>query len=129
MITTDNKKHTVNTILIAEDEYLNYQIILASIEKNQINTMYAANGQQAVDLCRAHSEIDLILMNIKMPIMDGCTAAKLIKGFRSDLPIIAYTAYAPEIEQEIFNGTFDDYISKPIRKEILHQKLLKYINL
>jgi len=89
--------------------------------------LYAANGQQAVDLCRANATIDLILMDIKMPIMDGHTSAKLIKGFRSDIPIIAQTAYALESERETFIGIFDDYITKPISEEILNQKLMKYI--
>lgn len=89
--------------------------------------LYAANGQEAIDLCRANAKIDLILMDIKMPIMDGHTAAKLIKEFRSDIPIIAQTAYALESEQESFIGVFDDYIIKPISEETITQKLLKYI--
>jgi hypothetical protein len=78
-ILTENKKYTVNKILIVEDEYSNYQYLLALLEDTKLEILYAENGKKAVDMCRANAEIDLILMDIKMPIMDGYTAAKLIK--------------------------------------------------
>ena len=127
-VLTDNKKYSVNTILIVEDEYSNYQYLLALLEEKGLKTLYASNGQQAVDLCKANSEIDLVLMDIKMPIMDGITAAKLIKSFRSNIPIIAQTAYIMESEQETFVELFKDYITKPISEEVLNQKLIKYID-
>ncbi len=126
-ILTDDKKYKVNTILIVEDEYSNYQYLLALLEETKLEILYAENGKKAVDMCRANAKIDLILMDIKMPIMDGHTSAKLIKGFRSDIPIIAQTAYALESERETFIGIFDDYITKPISEELLNQKLFKYI--
>jgi len=126
-ILTDDKKYKVNTILIVEDEYSNYQYLLALLEETELEILYAENGKKAVDICRANAKIDLILMDIKMPIMDGHTSAKLIKGFRSDIPIIAQTAYALESERETFIGIFDDYITKPISEELLNQKLFKYI--
>jgi len=126
-IVSDTKKIPINTILIAEDEYSNYQYLLALLDETNLKILYAENGQQAVDVCRKNNSIDLILMDIKMPVMDGYTAAKLIKGFRENLPIIAQTAYALENEREKFIGIFDDYITKPISAEILNQKIIKYI--
>jgi len=67
-------------------------------------------------------------MDIKMPIMDGHTAAKLIKEFRKDIPIIAQTAYALESERASFIGVFDDYLTKPLKEETLNRTLIKYID-
>jgi len=125
--THETNKINVNTLLIVEDEYYNYQYLLALLEDKDYKILYAENGQKAIDLCRANSKIDLILMDIKMPVMDGHTAAKLIKDFRPNMIIIAQTAFALESEKETFIGIFDDYITKPINEEILNQKLLKYI--
>jgi len=119
----DNKKYAVKTILIVEDEYSNYQYLSILLKKTDFEVLYATNGQEAVDLCRNNAAIDLILMDIKMPIMDGQTAAKIIKGFRSDIIIIAQTAFALESERDSFIEFFDDYITKPIKRELLYQKL------
>jgi PAS domain S-box-containing protein len=119
--------YSINTILIAEDEYTNYQYLVELLEETGLKILYAKNGQQAIDLCRSNSAIDLILMDIKMPILDGHTAAKLIKAFRPELTIIAQTAYALESEKETFIGIFDDYITKPINEGELKEKLLKYM--
>ncbi len=126
-IVPDIKKYSVHTVLIVEDEHSNYLYLLALLEETQLNILYASNGKQAVDICRANAAIDLILMDIKMPILDGHTAAKLIKGFRPDIPIIAQTAYVLESERKEFIGIFDDYITKPIIEEQFHQKLKDYI--
>jgi CheY-like chemotaxis protein len=66
-------------------------------------------------------------MDIKMPVMDGHKAAKIIKVFRPELPIIAQSAYALEHEIEKYSGIFDEYITKPIVEEILMNKINKYI--
>ncbi len=124
----NKKQYSANTILIAEDEYSNYQYLLELLGEEDLKILYAANGLQALQFCRDNSAIDLILMDIKMPIMDGHQAAKQIKLLRPDLPIIVQTAYALENEKEQFINVFDDYITKPIDEEILKQKLMKYID-
>jgi signal transduction histidine kinase/ligand-binding sensor domain-containing protein/CheY-like chemotaxis protein len=124
----NKQSYSIHTILIAEDEYSNYQYLLELLSDTDLNVIHAANGQQALEMCRANQEVDLILMDIKMPIMDGHTAAKLIKAFLPNLPIIAQTAYALESEKEMFIGVFDDWISKPISEDELKQKLIKYID-
>jgi len=122
------KPHFARTILIAEDEHSNY-LYLSELLIEELDTkiLYAMNGQQAVEICKANKEVDLILMDIKMPIMDGHQAAMLIKEFRPDLPIIAQTAYALNSEKEKFTGVFDDYISKPIKAAEFKQKIKKYL--
>jgi PAS domain S-box-containing protein len=119
----------INTILIVDDEYYNYRYLyeLLNAINPQIVVLDASNGQQAVDLCRENKAIDIVLMDIRMPIMDGHTAAKLIKAFRPDLPIIAQTVYALEREKEKFNSDFDDYIIKPINSDEFRKKMERYI--
>jgi len=123
----NHKKFIVKTILIVEDEYANYQYLEELLSDSGFHILHATNGQEAVDLCRNNSTIDLIFMDIKMPIMDGQTATKIIREFRFDIPIIAQTAYALEIEREKFITDFDDYISKPISEQTLKEKLEKFL--
>jgi len=120
-------KTPIHTIIIAEDEYSNYLYLTELLDEFDLEILHAENGQQVIDLCRTNPEVGLILMDIKMPIMDGYTAAKLVKEFHPELPIIAQTAYALESEKESFIGVFDDYITKPINEEDFMAKLKEYI--
>lgn len=122
----ERKEFEVSTILIAEDEYSNFQLLQELLSETNVKILYAADGQQALNICLENKVIDLILMDIKMPIMDGHTASKRIKELRPDLPIIAQTAYALESERSAFINDFDGYITKPIKKSELAQKLKKY---
>ena len=119
----DTKNIKLKTILIAEDEYSNFVYLSELLEFSGIEILYAENGKQAVDLCKTNNSIGLIFMDIKMPVMDGYTAAKLIREFRPDLTIIAQTAYALQSEIDQFIAAFDDYITKPINKNQLADKL------
>ncbi|MCX6281456.1 MAG: PAS domain S-box protein [Bacteroidetes bacterium] len=108
------------TILVVEDEEDNYFFLKTILNKAKAKTLYAHNGQEAIDFCREHPEIDLVLMDIKMPVMSGDEATKIIKKSRKDLPVIAQTAYAtsPEVKKYMQIG-FDAYITKPIIKDEL----------
>jgi CheY-like chemotaxis protein len=86
----------------------------------------AANGKIAIEMIQDNTEIDLVLMDIKMPVMSGEKAAAEIKKRRTNLPIIAQTAYAMEYEVYKYNNIFDDYITKPIQISELKNKLSKY---
>jgi signal transduction histidine kinase/CheY-like chemotaxis protein len=118
-----------DTLLISEDDVENYEYLLELLGDYHLNILYASNGNQTIDLCRANSTVNLILMDIKMPVMDGYTAAKMIKEFRSDIIIVAQTEYVRESDKEKFIGVFDDYVTKPIREEELKQTLSKYLNI
>ena len=114
-------------ILVAEDEEFNFQLIREFLPDGKYSILHAKNGKEAVDICRNNSQIMLVLMDIKMPEMDGQEATRIIKGFRPDLPIIAQTAYALTSEREEFMKCgFDDYITKPIHKEEFLKKVDKY---
>lgn len=114
-------------ILIAEDDESNYLYLEALLRKASVKILLAPNGKAAVELCQAHPEISLILMDIKMPVMDGLEATREIKSFRKDIPIIAVTAFAMSgDETKALNAGCDDYLAKPVKKEILLERLKRY---
>ncbi|MFC2136556.1 response regulator [Bacteroidota bacterium] len=118
-----NKK----TILIVDDEYMNYLLFEAILEETKSKVIYAVNGAVAIEECQNNKEIDLILMDIKMPVVNGYEAVKIIKNQSKEIPIIAQTAYtASEDYYKCIEAGFDDYIPKPIERELLLYKLSTY---
>ena len=105
-------------ILIAEDDRISLESLKEVLRADNIEILFAANGKEAVRKCREHRDIDLVLMDIKMPEMDGKEAARHIKSIRPELPIVAQTAYALDDERDtILHEGFDAYIAKPIRHD------------
>lgn len=118
-----------HTILIADDESLNYLYYCEIIDQDKYNIIYVNNGNEAIKtLKESENDISLILMDMKMPELDGFSATKEIRKFNNTIPIIAQTAYAykEDIKKAIESGC-NDYISKPIREELLISKIKKYI--
>lgn len=117
------------TILIAEDSYLNYIYIKEVLSADNYIFLHAANGKEAVDICKKHEKIDIILMDIFMPIMDGYEATLQIKKDRPEIPIVAQTASAVKGEKErALQSGFDGYLSKPIRKNDLIIAIKKFVS-
>jgi len=115
-------------ILIVEDELSSIQILKAIMDEIQVQISHAENGKEAIEICKADPDIDLVLMDIKMPVMNGYEAAREIKKIRKDLPVIAQTAYALKGDkQKCIQAGCDDYISKPIDLEILIKMMNKYL--
>lgn len=113
-------------ILIAEDEDSNFFYLQVLLKKTSAKIIRAFNGKETVEFCREKPEISVVLMDIKMPVMDGIEATKQIKTFRKNLPVIAVTAHAlTGDEHRILQAGCDDYISKPLKKETLWLKLAK----
>jgi PAS domain S-box-containing protein len=110
------QQHTNSTVLVAEDEETNFLYLSILLKKLNYKVLRAKNGQAAVDICRKEP-VDIVLMDIKMPKMNGYEAARLIRVFKPHLPIIAQTAHAAQSEIEKFQDVFDDYITKPFTKE------------
>ena len=114
-------------VLIADDDDTNLFYLEVILKKKCVSTITARDGKQAVDQCREHPEISLVLMDIKMPVMDGIQATNEIKSFRKDLPIIAFTAFAMSGDTKMARDAgCDDYLPKPVSKEKLIGKLQKY---
>jgi PAS domain S-box-containing protein len=119
------------TFLIVEDEEINFMFIeVLLLEKLKIDCriIHAINGKEAVEICENNANIDLVLMDLKMPIMNGFEATRLIKEFRPTLPIIAQSAYTSEEDKEkAKDAGCNDFISKPIKKEILKKTINNFI--
>ena len=119
------------TILVAEDEDINFmvlEILLTDRIKLPCNIIHAKNGLEAVELCKNNLNIEFVLMDIKMPKMNGHEATRLIKQIRPNLPIIAQTAYAsPEDREKAFLAGCNDFISKPISRESVVKVLNNYL--
>lgn len=117
-----------NTILIAEDVESNYIYLQELLRQTNAKLIWAQNGEEAVKEIKTNPDVDLVLMDILMPEMDGYEASKQIKKLRSELPIIAQTAYSLEggrDNSDLVN--FDDYLIKPIWSPQLMAIILKYI--
>jgi len=109
--TSNNEKPK---ILIVEDEESNYELLKAMLRKRDIEVFWAQTGKQAITLCEKHV-FGLILMDIKMPEMNGYEAIEIIREMGITCPIIAQTAYARlEDEERALNHGFNAYVSKPI---------------
>ncbi|MFA6276349.1 MAG: response regulator [Pedobacter sp.] len=105
------------TILIAEDDDINFLLLKKILQLKNYKILRAKNGQEAVEICTNNANIDLVFMDIKMPIMNGFEAFELIRQFNKTIPIIANTAYSSfEDKEKIINSGFTNYISKPLNK-------------
>ncbi|KAF0128808.1 MAG: PAS/PAC sensor hybrid histidine kinase [Bacteroidetes bacterium] len=121
-------KKSNRKILIAEDDWTSFQYLSKIMSKSNVTIIHAENGEQAVELVKENSDIDLILMDIRMPVMNGIDAARLIKQIRPNLPIIAQTAYAfSEEKTTILTTGFDEYLSKPLQYSKLDELIKKYL--
>ncbi|HEC43998.1 MAG TPA: response regulator [Bacteroides sp.] len=115
-------------ILVAEDVAANYLLIEAVLEMTKAKVIWAQNGKEAVEACIENDGIDLVLMDIRMPEMNGIDATKAIKKFRSELPIIAQTAFSyNHLDEEIIAAGCQKVITKPISPQILINSISDYI--
>ncbi len=102
------------SILVAEDEEINFLFLKETLNQAGADVDWAKNGQEAINLAKENN-YDLVLMDMKMPVVDGYEATKKIKEFNATVPIIAQTAYAlPDERQLGYEAGCDDYLSKPI---------------
>ncbi len=117
------------TFLIAEDDKFSYKFLEGFLKQTQAEVLHAADGTEAVRLCRDNENIDLILMDIQMPEMNGLEATEAIKKFNKSIPVIAQTANAIiEERQKCLNAGCDDFISKPINISELYAKIDKWLS-
>jgi len=116
-------------IIVAEDEETNFMYLKEVIDEMNIKTIWAKNGEEVIEMVK-NNEAALVLLDIKMPKVNGYQAIIEIKKIKPDLPVVAQTAFATEQDRiQIMNAGFDDYIPKPILIEDLYEILRKYLNL
>lgn len=121
---SNGDKHAV---LVAEDDEANFFYINLLLKGDAVEILHARNGVEAVEFLQSHPEIDMVLMDLKMPEMDGFEATMHIKAMRSDLPVIAISAHTSgEDQHKARQAGCDEFITKPIKKELLLKNLEKY---
>jgi len=108
------------TILVAEDEEYNFILVKYILEREGMSIIWAKNGVEAVNLFKEHDNIDLVMMDIKMPVMNGMEATIQIKQIKPEIPVIAVTAYALAEDRELClkNGC-NEFVTKPINRQNL----------
>jgi CheY-like chemotaxis protein len=118
------------TLLVAEDEEVNYSLIYEILKETEVNILHATNGREAIDiLLNKKNKIDLILMDIKMPEMNGYETILAIRNMNHEIPIIAQSAYAMHDEiEKCFRLGCNDYITKPISTHEFINCIGKYLN-
>jgi PAS domain S-box-containing protein len=122
------KNYSGKTILIAEDEQSNFDFLKILLNRMNIRVLWAKDGNEAVSICETDPSIDLVLMDIKMPFLNGFEATRLIKLKRPELPIVAQTAYAMSSDKvEATNAGCDGYLSKPLKISQITEVLEKYL--
>jgi CheY-like chemotaxis protein len=116
-------------ILIVEDDEISYSLLKRIVQKVSKEVLYVATGIEAVEVCRKNPDIDVVLMDIRIPKMDGLEATRRIRQFNKSLIIIAQTAYgsSSDCEKAIEAGC-NDYIVKPINRAPLFGIIKKHIN-
>ncbi|MBN1252842.1 MAG: response regulator, partial [Bacteroidales bacterium] len=115
-------------ILIAEDDEMNYKLLKHALEKTLVQTIRAKTGEEAIDIFKNNKRIDLILMDIQMPKLNGFEATKIIKNIDKNIPVIALTAYAMHSEKEKCEEIgFDEFISKPFNINQLLNSISEFL--
>ncbi|HSH52093.1 MAG TPA: response regulator, partial [Bacteroidales bacterium] len=115
-------------ILVVEDTPSNYLLIENYLKSTKVKIFWAKSGEEAIDIFKETEHLDLILMDIQLPGINGYEVTKRIKAYNQNVPVIAQTAYAlsEEKEHSLKEGC-DDYIAKPFKKETLIEVIGKHI--
>lgn len=114
----ERKNEIRNTILVVDDEPVNRLYFNALLEKLKYNVIEAENGKAAVEIYKNDQNIDLVIMDIKMPVMSGIEATRLIKNFDPEVPLIVVSAMTMAKEGvDAIEAGADRYLSKPVNRE------------
>lgn len=118
------------TIVVVEDVDFNFILIKKQLKKTMANITWLKNGQDSIDYIKENKPVDIILMDVRMPVIDGIEATKVIKILKPKVPVIMQTACVIGSDyQDIKDSGCEDYIFKPIIADELLEKVNKYINL
>jgi len=116
------------SILIVDDVEDNRSLFGYYLKNTKANLLYAKNGKEAVEICRTNTSIDLVLMDLQMPVLDGIGATREIRKFNPLLTIIAVTAYAfPGDKQCCLDAGCNEFITKPIDTDVLIEMIRSFL--
>ena len=116
------------SILIVEDNFVSSKLLVEILKHTKAELILSNSAEEAIEICRTNNKIDLVLMDIQLPGINGYEATRIIKGIRSNLPIIAQTANAMSNEKEkAIQMGCDDYVSKPYNFQYLLSSIEKLI--
>ena len=130
-VTTENKGAKLKKlkVLIVEDDEISYSLLAMTMQKNSKELLHSVTGAEAIEACRINPDLDLVLMDIRMPKMDGYEATREIRRFNKDVIIIAQTAYGFSCDRDkAIEAGCNDYIMKPIDKNLLFELIKKHFS-
>jgi len=111
-------------ILVAEDMEMNFVLLKKSLERTNVTVLRARNGREMIDMVKSNHNIDMVLLDMGMPVMDGYEATRLLRAEGNQIPIIAQTAFAMDNEKnKVLVAGCNDFVEKPINTEILFNKI------
>lgn len=117
------------TILIVEDEAISQFFFKHALKKTQANLFFVKDGIEALQMINENMEIDAVLMDVRLPRMDGYEATKKIKKINPEMPVIIQTAYGmSSAREEAMECGCDDILAKPININTLLSVLNKHLN-
>jgi len=115
-------------VLVAEDDEANFLYARELLKRLKIEIIHAENGKEAVDICMQNDKIDLVLMDLKMPVMDGFEATRQIKSIRKNVPVVALTAYALKVDElKAKEAGCTDFIIKPVSEATLKNVINNFL--
>lgn len=124
-----NLESNTHKILVAEDDNISFSLLKVYLANENYQVIRAVNGKDTIEKFKENQDVSLILMDLKMPILDGYDATREIKKINSEVPIIAQSAYALSGDsKKALDVGCVDYVTKPIKKEELLEKIKRFIN-
>lgn len=118
-----------HTVLVVEDDATSRLLYGNFLELKGFNVILVTNGMDAINAVSMNPEIKIILMDIRLPELDGISSMREIKKIRPDIPVIAQTAYAmANDKKKLLQAGFDNYLSKPVKPSVLYELLLNYLS-
>ena len=117
------------TFLVVEDVDNNFEYVNTLLMRTKAKVIRALEGNEAIEIFMQHPEIDIVLMDIQLPGMDGIEATREIKKIRPEIPVLGQTAYALKSDIELMQQSqLDDFVTKPVRPNDLLIFISKYVS-